>query len=207
MPIGRNRPSFFKNPKGRLKLEFRRLRNFVGGFVSVLVYRSLAKPKPKLRLRQTAPTALALHQQMYTAFAEGDLSTLERICADGLLASFRSRIHARWAAGRPQYSLDWTIHKYTRFARVVSNRAIRLPIPDSGLRQAIVRISSSQSLAKYDFHGNLIPGTGEPKDVTEYFVIQKRLINGQETYWEVWGTVEETTVEKLEEEDRIRRGE
>ena len=137
----------------------------------------------------------------------GDLSTLERICADGLLASFRSRIHARWAAGRPQYSLDWTIHKYTRFARVVSNRAIRLPIPDSGLRQAIVRISSSQSLAKYDFHGILIPGTGEPKDVTEYFVIQKRLINGQETYWEVWGTVEETTVEKLEEEDRIRRGE
>ena len=36
MPIGRNRPSFFKNPKGRLKLEFRRLRNFVGGFVRCL---------------------------------------------------------------------------------------------------------------------------------------------------------------------------
>ena len=143
---------------------------------------------------------------LYSRGSRGDLSTLERICADGLLASFRSRIHARWAAGRPQYSLDWTIHKYTRFARVVSNRAIRLPIPDSGLRQAIVRISSTQSLAKHDFHGNLIPGTGEPKDVTEYLVIQKRLISGKETYWEVWGTVEETTVEKLEEADRIRRG-
>ena len=31
---------------------------------------AIIKPRPKLKPRQIAPSALALHRQMYTAFAE-----------------------------------------------------------------------------------------------------------------------------------------
>lgn len=130
--------------------------------------------------------------QLTLIFKRGDIDTLREICCEGLLSSFRARINARHAGGRP-HQLEWTLHKYNRFARVVSNRATSFPMPNSGLRQAIVRISSRQSLTRYDADGNVVPGTGEPKDVTEYLVIQKRCFGGKEENWEVWGTTEETT--------------
>jgi hypothetical protein len=129
----------------------------------------------------------------------GDIDTLRKICADGLLASFRARIVARQQlASRSGTAerLEWTLHQYTRFARVVAHRAVRLPMYGDacGQRQAVVRIRARQSLARIDAAtSQRVPGTGEPRDVTEYVVIQRRVLNGREYPWEVWGTTQETS--------------
>jgi protein MBA1 len=157
------------------------------------VYKTLAKPRLILRTRQTAPTALALHRQMYTAFAEGDLNSIHKICAEGLTETFTNRIKTR---GNRIY--HWSLDKYISTPKVMADRASALPMKESGLRQAVVRIHSQQSLEIYDAQGNLVPGSGEPKELKEYFVIQKLLKEGREGPWLIWGTTEETTVEKLD---------
>ena len=57
--------------------------------------------------------------------------------------------------------------------------------------------------------GRVLKGTGEksdgaiketkavPKKVVEYVVLQKRLIQGKEDQWKVWGTTEETKPEDV----------
>lgn len=79
---------------------------------------------------------------------------------------------------------------------MVSDRAARLPIEGAGIRQAVVRIRSRQSLTRWR-EGQVVPGTGQEKEVKEYVVIQKRLWKGKEEGWLVWGTTEETTMDKL----------
>ena len=34
--------------------------------------------------------------------------------------------------------------------------------------------------------------TGEPRDVTEYVVVQRMMLKGKEEAWMVWGTMEES---------------
>lgn len=97
--------------------------------------------------------------------------------------------------------MEWTIHKYGRFPRVVSDRAARLPVEGAWLRQAVVRIRSRQSLTRFR-EGQVVAGSGHEKDVKEYVVIQKRLWKGREEGWLVWGTTEEMTMEKLLAEER-----
>ncbi|KAI9819384.1 MAG: hypothetical protein M1826_001133 [Phylliscum demangeonii] len=202
---------------------------------SLLIYKyGVAKPRPKLRIFSTSSVALAMHRKMYQAFAAGDLSTLRAICAEGLLASFATRIQSRPANER----LTWTLHRYSSFARVVSDRAARLPVGDDTCqRQAIVRIRSSQSLTRFrkepgrlrggggagagagagagggggggghaDSRYLAVSGTGAEKELLEYFVIQRRHSGGVEGPWMVWGTTGETTVETLDERERIKRG-
>jgi len=146
----------------------------------------------KLRFRQTAPAAVALHRQMYSAFAEGDTQTLKKICTDGLLDSFTARIHVR---GRE--TVKWELVKYNKRPRVMSNRAATFMIDGAGMRQAVVRICSTQRLTRYRPDGTMVPGSGKEKDVQEYVVIQKKLFQGKEEDWMVWGTTEETRLEEL----------
>ncbi|KAI9875788.1 MAG: hypothetical protein M1830_007998 [Pleopsidium flavum] len=196
MPTGANKPSIFSTPRDRLKMEWRRIKSRVVDFGSLIAYKWIPKPRLKLRRRQLAPTAVALHGQMYTAFAEGDTGTLRKICADGVYESFKARIAARRGE-----KVQWTLHKHTRSARVVSDRAARLPIEGAGLRQAVVRIRSRQSLTRWR-DGQKVQGTGQEKDVKEYVVIQKKLWKGAEDRWMVWGTTEETTMDHLSAEER-----
>lgn len=83
----------------------------------------------------------------------------------------------------------------------MSDRAARLPIEGAGLRQAVVRIRSRQSLTRFR-EGRVLEGSGQERDVMEYVVIQKRMWKGREEGWLVWGTTEETTVEKLLAEEK-----
>lgn len=159
-----------------------------------MVYKLSNKPRLKLQLNQTAAAALGLHRQMYTAFAEGDVRLLDKICADGLRESFRTRILARPKGERWQ----WELVKYNKRPKVVSNRAASLGIDGMGLRQHVIRICSRQRLTRYKPNGTVAPGSGKEKDTTEYLVIQKRLDKSVEQDWMVWGTTEETTLEKLE---------
>jgi hypothetical protein len=38
----------------------------------------------------------------------------------------------------------------------------------------------------------VVEGTGEPREMGEYVVIQRRIVMQKEEPWMVWGTVEET---------------
>jgi len=125
---------------------------------------------------------------MYTAFAENDLTTLTSTCTSGLLSSFTSRL----ATLPPNETLRWTLHAYTRRPRVVSHRAILLPMfKGAALRQAVVKLQSKQSLARVRKDGSLVEGTGGVREVREYVVVQRRMWSEKEERWMVWGTVEE----------------
>lgn len=135
---------------------------------------------------------------MYTAFADGDISALRKMCADGIYESFRARI-----ANRPKgEKVQWELVKYNKRAKVVSNRAARLPLDGAAIRQAVVRISSTQKLTRWRReHGKLvtIEGTGKEKDVVEYVVIQERIENWRAEEWQVWGTTRETGLDDVDE--------
>ncbi|KAI9703273.1 MAG: hypothetical protein M1836_007839 [Candelina mexicana] len=161
MPSGANRPSIFTAPRGRLKLEWTRVKRYVRDLVS------------------------------------GDTQTLRKVCAEGILESFRKRIAAR--AGE---KWDWNLRNYAKTPRVVSNRAAQLPLDEAGLRQAVVKIESRQSLTRTGADGKRVPGTGTEKVVREYVVIQKQMFGGKESSWLIWGTTEETTLSKLAAEEK-----
>jgi len=193
MPSRLKRPSVFRSTRLRLQLEWHRLKTRVTDLGGVIYYKwGIAKkpnPRPKLALRNTGRIAQALHTQMYTAFADGDLTLLRKTCSDGLLASFQSRI-----ASRPTgHGFRWTLHQYTRTPRVVSHRAVVLPmVKGAALRQAVVRLQSRQSLIRSKVDGETEPDNGDVKEVTEYVVVQRRMWKEHEEPWMVWGTIEES---------------
>lgn len=141
------------------------------------------------------PAAVGLHRQMYVALAEGDAATLQRVCADGLRESLAARIHRRRGE-----RWTWELVRYTRRARVMSHKGVPLGREGMAIRQAVVRISSRQRLTRHAPDGTVVPGTGEEREVQEYLVIQRRMLAGKEEDWHVWGTTEETTLARLEEQ-------
>lgn len=148
----------------------------------------------KISRRTIAPTALALHRQMYTAFAEADTNTLKKICTDGIFESFRSRIANRRKGERVQ----WELVRYKRRPRVVSHRGVRLPIDGLALRQAVVRVVSTQKLTRWvkeRGEEKMVEGSGRERDVVEYVVLQRRTVGDVEEGWMVWGTTAETALE------------
>lgn len=140
---------------------------------------------------------------MYSAFAEGDSTTLRKICTDGVYDSMRARISAR-AKGE---KVQWELVQYNKRAKVVSNRAARLPMEGAAVRQAVVRICSRQKLTRWrrvrgENELEMVPGSGKEKDVVEYVVVQRRCGNWKEEDWQVWGTTGETTLKDVEEWQR-----
>lgn len=160
----------------------------------------------KLQRTTIAPTAIALHRQMYTAFAEGDVHTLRKMCTDGIYDSFSTRIGNR-AKGE---KMKWELLSYNKSAKVVSNRAARLPIDGAALVQAIVRISSKQRLTRWRKEKDglvQIEGTGKERDVVEYVVVQKLYKDWKAGDWMVWGTTKETTLDDVDEFKRMQKAE
>lgn len=173
------------------------------------------KPPLNLELSKTVPTAVALHLQMYDAFSQyvitmlgrhgmecnallsGDTTTLSKICCSGILTSFRARITQR--KQRSELA-QWTLHRYTAPSKCVSHRATVIPFPGAardekyGVRQAIVKIQSSQSLRRVTKTADVVSESGKEKTVTEYIVIQRIMTKNVEEPWKVWGTTSETEV-------------
>jgi protein MBA1 len=147
----------------------------------------------KLSRSTLVPTALALHKQMYSAFAEGDVRTLRDICADGLYESFRARIGNRQRGEK----VKWELVRYKGNGRLMSNRAGRLPIEGAAVRQVVVRVRSVQTLTRWR-NGKQVEGSGVEKVTTEYVVLQRRLVNWKEQEWQVWGTTQATGLKELE---------
>jgi protein MBA1 len=194
-------PSYFRSPRTRIKLEYQRIQAFLRDRFSLLVLK-FASPRDlnrrfgrsiKLQNSQLVPTALALHREMYTAFAEADLPTLRRLCTDGLYDSFRARIGSRPRGEQ----VVWELTDYKKPARLVSNRAARFPIDGSAVRQAVVRIWSRQKLTRYAANGTEVGGAGKVKDIVEYVVVQKIYSQWKADEWQVWGTTKETQLENI----------
>lgn len=109
--------------------------------------------------------------------------------------------------------MSWNLLKYNRTpstwftgARVISDRSTQIPeIPESGIRQVVIRITSKQSTSSYTEDYDKATGTkiinptpGKEQDCTEYVVIQKLRLSGQERPWQIWGYATPTTVEDLD---------
>ncbi|KAK0111313.1 hypothetical protein ONS95_001680 [Cadophora gregata] len=208
-PSGSNAPRLFDSPSSFAKLRWEHVKSRLRDRVSLLVLWFASPPKKsffkralKLSRSKVTPTAVALHRQMYTSFAEGDVTTLQALCADGIFDSFRNRIGNRQRGEK----VVWELVKYNKGPKLVSYRAARYPTDGGAIRQAVVRISSTQKLTRW-IQGKggvleLVPGSGKEKDVEEYMVVQKTIHDWKEGDWQVWGTTSETTIKDLKEWER-----
>jgi len=210
-PTGGRMPSIFRSPRSFFKLQWKHLVFRMRDLLTILTLKVISPKgkrwynrRMKISRMTIAPTAIALHRQMYSAFAEGDVTTLQKICTDGICETFRSRIGNR-AKGE---KVTWELVKYNQRAKLISHRGVRLPIDGMAFRQAVVRIASTQKLTRW-IRGKggvmeMVPGSGKTKDVVEYVVVQRRTVNNEEEAWMIWGTTGETGLDKVREwESRI----
>jgi len=190
-----NRPALYESPFSfpylqmqwiRLRMRLRDRGMMLGAWYTSPRVKGFFNRKIKLRGKVILPTAIALHKQMYTAFAEKDTKTLRKICCDGIYNSFVSRMASRNKGEK----WEWKIVKYNGSARVVSNRMARMPLDGAAIHQAVVRIKTRQQLTRW-VGGKEVPGAKE-KDTIEYLVVQRKFWKWEEGEWEVWGTTEES---------------
>lgn len=185
-------------------------------------------PRPRIRLREIPKIGENLHKQMYEHFAAGNLAPMENQIFSGLMGSLRGRMAQRPAGTQ----LKWTLHKYLSKTKLVQWRPMFLPGPKEetkkhrrGMLQAVVRIHSLQSLQHIrkrargqkgymeilvDPQGRELPSQDPAqaekhvKELVEYIVLQKVIRNSREGAWKIWGTAEETTLDKLEKASKKR---
>ncbi|KXT17698.1 hypothetical protein AC579_9011 [Pseudocercospora musae] len=148
-PTGDKLPSIFSNTRDRWKIEIYRLYSFMKYVQSRFMAFWFVKPALKLQRRKTPKIAQEIYEEMYRAFAAGNVTSgnIEGKLSPGFLKSLQSRINQR----RPGDILQWKLHKYLERPRCV---AYMFALPDvkgsnekrSGIMQAIVRIRSQQSL-------------------------------------------------------------
>lgn len=157
----------------------------------------------KLNSKAIVPTALALHEQMYTALAEGDVKALEAICCEGLLANYHARIGDRMEKGE---GMEWRRVKVHgglwglgAEAKVLSQRFAAIDIEGWGVRQVVVRIESTQVMRRFGNGGRELAGTGEKgRRVVENLVLQETYVGYETEGWRVWGTTKETGADVVE---------
>ncbi|KAE9989103.1 hypothetical protein EG328_000034 [Venturia inaequalis] len=217
MPTGKNLPSIFSEPKFRLQLAWkrtkRRFQDLLSAYLAykLQVYRGVPyrdRPdRPSINILTIKPAALRLHKQMYTAYANGDTKVLEEICTEGVRAIYLSKIEKR---NQNSETMKWELVSYKGRTKLCSMKAGGTPIEIKnipvGIQQAVVRIKSLQRLTVGTKMGAKAKGTkGNDKEhivwkeptekvVTEYFVIQRRLLQGVYEPWKAWGFVKEMDV-------------
>lgn len=96
----------------------------------------------------------------------------------------------------------WTLHRYIKSPRIVSDRASMLQVKEAAVRQVVVKIKSVQSLVKNKRHPQnkeeVIVGDIESgRIINEYLVVQRRIWKGQEERWRIWGTIQEPDVNEI----------
>jgi protein MBA1 len=99
--------------------------------------------------------------------------------------------------GKP---LFWERVRYTGRVKVVADIAARMEIEGLGVRQCVVKIPSLQRLSEPAGEGyetaDKVQESSNPgrmlreMETTEYMVMQKKVMNGKEGEWVLWGTVE-----------------
>ncbi|QKX64031.1 uncharacterized protein TRUGW13939_11204 [Talaromyces rugulosus] len=208
-PEGKNMPSIFREPRDRLRMEWVGLKQWFQNVAGTFAYHKYFFHGLPLELKARRQEAMRLHQQMCTEFARGNQDALKQICCTGLANNLIRRSRARG----PGEKVSWNLLKYNRTpstwftgVHVVQDRSTQIPeVPESGVRQVIVRIASKQSTHTYTEYidqatrqRTLVPSPEKVQDCTEYVVIQKLRIKGEEKPWQVWGYATPTTVDDLD---------
>ena len=169
------------------------------------------KVRPKMRVWSTVADALSLQKELHEGVTgnhgngllnrESDVRKIRRLCTEGLrdqliplIINRQQNQYARW-----EIKGAWPHIK----SRVVSNQVANLPRDNCSIRQAVVKISSQQRILRYDELGDgtrqLVLGSDKWEPMMEYLVLQKRIIDGTEEAWRIWGMVEESSyLETLE---------
>ncbi|KAK4539852.1 hypothetical protein LTR36_010313 [Oleoguttula mirabilis] len=231
MPRGKNRPSWFSNFGGRWRMERKRMRIRMQELLSTIMYRFfMVRPRPRLQIRSIPGIAKDLQKQMYTLFASGNLAPIESRICEGLLGSLRSRIGQRPPNTALRWTLHKYLSRpkvASYRAAIMPAQKGETSSEKNGAVQAVVRIHSLQSLQHVkrvstrdaaghiavrevvvDAQGREVAPVAEgevPKDAkesVEYLVVQKSLRRSREGPWMIWGTAEETTLEKIRREDK-----
>ncbi|KAL9054929.1 MAG: hypothetical protein Q9162_003870 [Coniocarpon cinnabarinum] len=202
MPVGPEVPPIYS--WSRWKMQLQRMVKKGRDLATVLYMKwSMGFFKYQLQRRKIMPTAMALHRQVYAAVADGDEAEIRKVTTEGVRNKLIMQIQ-----GRPESTVyEWDLVKYVGRPKIVSHIANQMPIPKNDdkeqnlMRQAVVRIQSVQRLTKEeDFLGKertLEPVHGQvaEKEVIEYIVIQKRVLQSVEEPWKFWGTTQPTTME------------
>ncbi|KAL4939060.1 hypothetical protein BDV06DRAFT_199585 [Aspergillus oleicola] len=205
-PLWRDLPSIFQHPKERLHFEWLWVKSSFQNFMSLVVYSKTEGRNMPLGLKERRLVGRDLHKRMYSAFADGNAGALRKICCTGFANNLNHRIQARPKGQKVTWNLDKYIRSPSTFftgARVVSDRASALPeMPDSGVRQVVLRITSRQSSGKLQAQrrgsqdGTPAP-TNKQQNITEYIVIQKLRWMGEDEPWRIWGHTKAATMDDL----------
>ncbi|KAF3315026.1 hypothetical protein TWF173_004238 [Orbilia oligospora] len=139
------RPSIFTDTRNRIQFEWVRTKIKAQDLVSRYLAR-IWHSDPLIR-KDIIPSAEALHRNMYTAFARGDVDALSRICGRDLYNTFRNRITSRPA----NVQFSWKFSGYNSRSRIMSHKVGMLGQgkgDENSIRQVVVRIDSTQALIK-----------------------------------------------------------
>ncbi|KOS42587.1 hypothetical protein ACN38_g6501 [Penicillium nordicum] len=203
-PLWRDMPSVFTAPRDRWHMEWTWLKAWLSNHASLLQYCKRENTLPLL-LGKRRHFAAKLQEDMYTAFAEGNIPKIRQICCDNLVKQLSTGIERR----PKNEQVTWKLVKYlrrpsTNFTglRVISDRATSIPdIPKSGIRQIVVRVTSRQSTtttqvqnpsAKEPTENNIV--SAKEQDCVEHIVIQHLRWNDQDKGWRVWGHISPTSL-------------
>ena len=131
---------------------------------------------------------------------------IKQACCEGLVTHLKRHIAIRSLDKKARWEIGsiWP-HLATR---VVSNRASKFPREDSAIRQVVIKIRSKQRIVHVN-DDETIDGharwDSQWVKVIEYLVIQRRIIDGQEGDWKIWGTTQETSYDQIYKDEPYRR--
>lgn len=161
----------------------------------------------KARLRSSnseiISAAQSLHASMSYCLAKGGVAEkaqLAQICVPKLYRSLRSAIESR-PRGK---SYEWERVAETGWPwwpRVVDNKWTEADIGFNLMfRQAVVGIKSKQRLTELNARGERV--SQKEMELLEYIVLWRQVdpVNMKQSDWQIYGTLEETSYEKLMEE-------
>ncbi|CAD0109515.1 unnamed protein product [Aureobasidium uvarum] len=161
------------------------------------------KPRADFQTSAIPSIAKSLYQDMYTAFASGNLAPVAPKLCENVHMSLEQRIQQRSA----NVGIAWTLHNWTATPKIVSHKYMPMSLEDNKdktkqttIQQVCVRMQSLQSLKKVRRvkQGNKTVevieegSSAAPKEVVEYLVVQRLCKRGKMGPWMVWGTTTES---------------
>ena len=161
------------------------------------------KPRADFQTALIPSTAKSLYEEMYTAFAAGNLSPI----ASKLCENIHQTLEQRIASRGPNVGALWTLHNWIGTPKIVSHKYMPMSLEDNKdkskqttIQQVCVRLVSEQSLKKVrkvkkgrETVEVLEEGSSAtPKQVVEYLVVQRLCKRGKMGPWMIWGTTTES---------------
>ncbi|KAJ5668024.1 uncharacterized protein N7477_006594 [Penicillium maclennaniae] len=179
----------------------------------LLIYRWQLKLTDTLLWGKRRQIVRQLHEDMYTAFANGDKNALKALCVPSFADKLIAQIDSRPAGQKITWTLNsWLRRPDTLFRgiRILSDRATQFPeISSAGVRQIVFCMTSRQTMSKSRRvgFGKAAKVFEEPKkvqDCREYITIQQITFRGKPGGWRIWGHAKPTTIEDINTDPYFR---